>query len=210
MPTTPGNGSDANSRKLKELPGVIDEKKRVTDIARCCHLPTKLLDFPSAEQVVDGLKSCCIAHFACHGFTDHSDPSNSGLILQRQEGGRTEQDRLTAQRVSELDLKNVQVAYLSACSTAENKVARLWDEVIHVVSGFQVAGFPHVVGCLWPSVDRVCVGVASGFYSSLLQKGATGGGGREVASALREAVMAARATDMAMPLVWAPFVHYGA
>lgn len=41
------------------------------------------------------------------------------------------------------------------------------DEVIHVVSGFLAAGFPHVVGCLWPSNDRVCVEVARVFCSSL-------------------------------------------
>ena len=29
----------------------------------------------------------------------------------------------------------------------ENSAAWLSDEVIHVVSGFQVAGFPHVVAC---------------------------------------------------------------
>jgi CHAT domain-containing protein len=50
--------------------------------------------------------------------------------------------------VSELKLERVRIAYLSACSTAENKAARLRDEVIHIVSGFQVAGFAHVIGYL--------------------------------------------------------------
>jgi CHAT domain-containing protein len=51
----------------------------------------------------------------------------------------------------------------------------------HVVSGFQVAGFPHVVGCLWPAGDEECVEVARLFYSSVLQS---------LALALQEAVMA--------------------
>ncbi|KAH7114141.1 hypothetical protein B0J13DRAFT_460385, partial [Dactylonectria estremocensis] len=63
-----------------------------------------------------------------------------------------------------------QIAYLSACSTAENKAARLSDEVIHVVSGFQVAGFPHVVACLWPTGDSECVGVAKRFYFLVFQR----------------------------------------
>ncbi|KAK3934876.1 CHAT domain-containing protein [Diplogelasinospora grovesii] len=121
----------------------------------------------------------------------------------------TKQDRLTVRRVSELSLAGARLAYLSACSTVENKAARLADEVIHVVSGFQVAGFPHVVGCLWPSIDRVCVEVARRFYSSLGQ-GSQGWDDRAVASSLREAVMAVRATEMGMPLAWAQFVHYGA
>ena len=112
-------------------------------------------------------------------------------------------------RVLGLSLAYARIAYLSACSTAENKAARLSDEVIHVVSGFQVAGFPHVVGCLWPSNDRVCVEIASGFYGSLFRKG-TGWNGREVASAVWEAIMAVRELEMDMPLAWAQFVHFGA
>ena len=78
------------------------------------------------------------------------------------------------ERVSELNLRDARLAYLSACSTAENKAADLRDEGIHIVSGFQVAGFPHVVACLWPSIDRVCVEVATGFISHCLGKEAGG------------------------------------
>jgi CHAT domain len=211
MPTTPGNGHGLgqNSRKPSELPGVVEEKRWVVGAAGG-HLKIESLDLPSVGQVVDRLENCCIAHFACHGYTDHSDPSNSGLILQKCVGGQDEQDRLTVRRVSELRLKKARVAYLSACSTAENKAAQLSDEVIHVVSGFQMAGFPHVVGCLWPSIDAVCVEVASGFYSLMLGKELGGWVGRGVASALREAVLEVRAREMGSPLTWAPFVHYGA
>lgn len=91
---------------------------------------------------------------------------------------------------------------------AENKAARLADEVIHVVSGFQVAEFSHVVGCLWPSNDRVCVEVAGGFYTALLGQ-AEIHWGNEVAAKLRQAVMAVREKAINMPLNWAQFVHYG-
>lgn len=62
---------------------------------------------------------------------------------------------------------------------------------------------------MW-SNDRVCVEVASRFYSSLLGRGVAGWDGREVASALWEAVMTVRAAEMSMPPAWAQFVHYGA
>ncbi|KAH7109906.1 hypothetical protein B0J13DRAFT_662562 [Dactylonectria estremocensis] len=119
----------------------------------------------------------------------HPNPSNSGIILQKGTGpgGALEQDRLTVQRVSELRLRHAQIAYLSACSTAENKVARLSDEVIHV-----------------------CVEVAKGFYSLILQRNQSAINNNEVTSALQEAVMAVRAGDLSMPLNWAQFVHYGA
>jgi tetratricopeptide (TPR) repeat protein len=199
MPTTPGNAL------CPDLPGVEEERKQLVG-AVGDHLAITHLELPSVKEVAKSLQNCCIAHFACHGFTDHLDPSKSGLVLQNQ----GEEDRLTVQKVSELSLRNARMAYLSACSTAENKAARLSDEVIHVVSGFQVAGFPHVIGCLWPSIDRICVDVAGRFYLSLLE-GKTGcWDGREVASALRDAVMEVRKNELRMPLAWAQFVHFGA
>jgi hypothetical protein len=63
-----------------------------------------------------------------------------------------------------------------------------------------VAGFPHVVGCLWPLNDTMCVEVASRFYSSLFRQEELWWKSGEVALALREAVIAARADDISMPL----------
>ena len=149
--------------------------------------------------------------FACHGYTDHADPSNSGLVFQRYEDcEQPEQDIMTVRDISEANLEHARIAYLSACSTAENRVAQLADEVIHVVSGFQVAGFGHVIGCLWPSVDRVCVEVARGFYSSLFHQGGIRGDNRDVAIALHEGVKRVWVSDLKQPLNWAQFLHYGA
>jgi CHAT domain-containing protein len=109
------------------------------------------------------------------------------------------QDKLTVETISETNLPNAWLAYLSACSTAENKAKRLSDEVIHVASGFLVAGFPHVIGCLWPSNDRVCVEMAKEFYSSLLEWGSQWQD-ELMALALRKAVLKVRADNMEMPL----------
>jgi tetratricopeptide (TPR) repeat protein len=210
MPTTPRGRSEKNPPM--DLPGVTKERDEIIKAAHD-RITVVALNQPSVEQVLESLKVCRIAHFACHGTSDSLDPSNSGLILQKSsnEPGKVfEQDRLTARRVAELQLRYTQIAYLSACSTAENKAAQLSDEVIHVVSGFQVAGFPHVVGCLWPAGDLECVEVARRFYLSVLQQSWSASGNGEVASALQEAVMAVRAEDINMPLNWALFVHYGA
>ncbi|PNP82363.1 hypothetical protein FNYG_04298 [Fusarium nygamai] len=206
MPTTPKGPND--KRTPKNLPGVAEEMREILNLTRS-HMHTTVHTHPSVDQVMDDLKTCRIAHFACHGTSDYSDPSNSGLILQKSAGPdeAVEQDRFTVQRVSDLRLRYAQIAYLSACSTAENKAARLSDEVIHVVSGFQVAGFPHVVGCLWPAGDSECVEVSKRFYSLIMKQNQSAV--NDVASALREAVMAIRADDFSMPLNWAQFVHYG-
>lgn len=200
MTTTPG---------LPTLRGVEDEKETILKLLPA-YLQSDVQEHPSAKSIIRSLKHCSIAHFACHGLTNYTDPSKSGLVLQKQdENGSLVQDAMTVHDVSELKLHCARIAYLSACSTAENKVARLRDEVIHVVSGFQVAGFAHVVGCLWPSADAVCVDVARGFYGELFKKDAEIED-KDVAVALHEAVRAAREMDWDQPLKWAQFVHYGA
>ena len=88
--------------------------------------------------------------------------------------------------LSEINILHTQLAYLSA---------RLANEAIHVVSGFQVAGFPHVIGCLWLSVDRVYVEVARGFYASLVEQGVLRLESRGIAAALHISVIEERAKD---------------
>jgi CHAT domain-containing protein len=209
MPKTPKGANDKES--LGALEGVLKEKEMILSIVSPYVSPI-VCETPDTTIVLSHLEKCRIAHFACHGMSYPTDPSSSGLVLRRlAPDGTFEQDQLSVSRISHFRLRHVQIAYLSACSTAENKGARLRDEVIHIVSGFQVAGFPHVIGSLWSAGDDECVEVASGFYSSLFEhNGLSESGARQVAWALREAVMAVRAKDMDMPLNWAQFVHFGA
>jgi CHAT domain-containing protein len=200
MTTTPG---------LPTLRGVDGEKQAILK-SLPAHFKSEVLDHPSTHHILQILEHCSIAHFACHGLTDHTDPSKSGLVFQKQDkAGCLVQDAMTVHDVSELKLERARIAYLSACSTAENKAARLRDEVIHIVSGFQIAGFAHVVGCLWPSVDAVCVEVAKGFYGTLF-KADVEIEDKEVAMASHEAINAVREKEWDQPLKWAQFVHYGA
>ena len=223
MPSTPPNTTNHSPGNLEK---VGEEQAHIAATVNG-RMEVQHLDLPSVADVVGKLPSCTIAHFACHGSTDRADPSRSGLILQKRvhvasrdhalgDGEGEEeviQDRLTVQQISELNLQTARIAYLSACSTAQNEGEWLTDEVLHVVSGFQVAGFPHVVGCLWSSVDHICVRIASEFYRLLLQTTGdrnAGWGGDEVAKAVQAAVMALREEYFDMPLYWAQFVHYGA
>jgi CHAT domain-containing protein len=209
MPETPKAAKDR--AKFGKLPGVLQEKDQIIKMVSP-HVKTTVRIASNADDILNRLEHCQIAHFACHGTSDSTDPSNSALVLQRAGlNGMLEQDHLSVRRISHQGLRNAQIAYLAACSTAENKGARLRDEVIHVVSGFQVAGFPNVVGSLWSAGDGECVKVATRSYSSLFKHGGmSAAGGRRVAEALHGAVMAVRAGDMDMPLNWAQFVHFGA
>jgi hypothetical protein len=77
------------------------------------------------------------------------------------------------------------------------------------VSGFLVAGFPHVVGFLWCLSDEVCVELTRGFYSFLFGQEESAWQDKQMAAAVREAVMEVRAKHMKMPLNWVHFIHYG-
>lgn len=79
MPITPGIEPGLN-----RLPGVLDEKLSVIEILQ--HFTTvEEIEQPSVAAVIHSMEKCEIAHFACHGRTNHIDPSSSGLILQRKD-----------------------------------------------------------------------------------------------------------------------------
>jgi tetratricopeptide (TPR) repeat protein len=206
------------------LEGTEKEKAEVAD-ALGPSVSIESLEHPDAASTMAQLQTCDIAHFACHGITDPTDPSKSGLILQKAdtETGDLQQDILSVQAVSQTRPFQAEIAYLFASSTAQNKATGLSDEVLHVVSGFQVAGFRHVVGCLWPSDDTVSAEVAKSFYATLFQdravRGDNGAGideegddDRAVALALHKAVIKIKESEeyRNKPLSWAQYVHFGA
>ncbi|KAF2185927.1 TPR-like protein [Zopfia rhizophila CBS 207.26] len=194
MPKTPSAG---------DLPGTTAESSEVIAAMGLSLSKGLPMEHPNVASTLVQLQKCNIAHFACHGVSDPDDPSRSGLILQTV-GTDTEEPRQ--------DILSAEIAYLSACSTAQNRVVRLSDEVLHVVSGFQIAGFRHVVGCLWPSDDSVCIDVAKLFYSELFRNGTARYNDRAVALALHKAVVKVRESDnyCKRPLRWAQYVHFGA
>jgi tetratricopeptide (TPR) repeat protein len=215
MPTTPGADS---------LEGTEKEKAGVTE-ALGPTVAVESLESPDAASILAQLQMCDIAHFACHGISNPSDPSKSGLILQKAdtETGELQQDILSVQAVSRTRPMQAEIAYLSTCSTAQDAATRLSEEALHVISGFQVAGFRHVVGCLWPSDDTVSAEVAKSFYSTLFQdkvaRADDGAGNddrgdddRAVALALHKAVLKIRESEeyRNRPLSWAQYVHFGA
>ena len=207
MPETPHANSLPGSR-LEE-----DEVKAAMKPWPSISIET--LEHPDVESTMAKLQGCNVAHIACHGLSDLLDPSKSGLILRTTKNAIEEsrQDILSVRKISQAHLSQAGIAYLSACSTAQNQAIKLSDEVLHVVSGFQVAGFRHVIGCLWPSDDKVCVEVAKLFYSELGQdKDVWFNIDRTIALALHKTVVKVRENKeyRKRPLLWAQYVHFGA
>jgi hypothetical protein len=204
MPVTPGQ---------HELPGVTEEVKAV-----CAVLPSPVVlaephdggrqappdNLPTKANVLRYLPACTIAHFACHADSDAANPSRSLLMLHDYETAP-----LTVAALAPVDHDDLELTYLSACSTAFNAAAELADEAIHLTSAFQLAGSRHVIGTLWPANDRVALRVATAFYAGLRAEDGTINTDR-AAVALHEAIRATRDRWPQDPWLWAPYLHAGA
>jgi CHAT domain-containing protein len=188
MPHTPGAG---------DLPGAEAEadllRQRFGDraIVLAGHGATH-------EAVTRALPEAAWAHFACHGHSDLASPSNSCLLLDDHE-----QRPLTVTDVARLRLDDADLAFLSACSTASPS-GRLPDEAIHLASAFQLAGYRHVIGTLWPIRDREAVEYAKEVYQALTGIEATG-----AATALHAVTLKLRSRWLPTPSVWASHIHVG-
>ncbi|MGS2646644.1 CHAT domain-containing protein [Streptosporangium sp. LJ11] len=205
MPTTPGLPGDG---LLPQVPAEaamlrtrLPNPMLLTEPATPGDAPA---DLPTKNNVLAHLLDCAIVHFACHGYTDPSDPSASRLLLHDHHN-----DPLTVAGLAPVALDHAHLAYLSACSTAVTAAADLLDEAIHLSSAFQLAGFPHVIGTLWQIDDEVAVTVADAFYATL----ATAPGvleTRQAAHALHHAIRTIRDRYPITPSLWASHIHAGA
>lgn len=194
MPTTPGGYKS------------LDVAGEVTSIAKYSDslISINHLAQPNKEAVLNALKSCTIAHFACHGSINGIEPAKSALIV-----GRDTAERLTIADLDTVSHENAQIVYLSACSTAETQALELQHESIHLASAFQLSGFQHVIGTLWGADDGAAVQIASNFYRILLRDSYSSE--LSVAQALHDAVLCFRNTDNNYKAIslWAPFIHLG-
>ncbi|WP_061295505.1 CHAT domain-containing protein [Herbidospora cretacea] len=132
------------------------------------------------------------AHFACHGKVHPADPGRSALVLADGD--------LSAAEIIGMDI-DADVAYLSACSTAHGDLS-LADESLHLASAFQVAGFRHVIGTLWPVDDEAAYAFATAVYADL------DGRADRLATAAHHATRHIRARYR-LPLIWASHIHFG-
>lgn len=164
----------------------------------------EVLESPTVNDVVGKVKDCSMIHFACHGYMDTKEPLKSALLL-----GKANVEKLTLEHLQSLDHRLAQIAYLSACSTAEIGARDLIDESIHLASTFQLVGFRHVIGCMWGADDDAAVAVAAKFYGCLLQQNADIIS--SVPRALHRAILDLKARDGNCENIdlWAPFIHVG-
>ncbi|KAJ9105845.1 hypothetical protein QFC19_003415 [Naganishia cerealis] len=170
---------------------------------------------PYAADALDRLRETQIAHFACHGQSDLEMPSQSYLALLQRPSGDGDPpmlQRLTLAQLAQTDFQHACIVFLSACSTAQNRVQRLEDEVLHLASGFLVAGFRHAVASMWPVYATYSPDFARVFWETMMQEPTRAWEDRRVAEAVHKATSYVRDSldTNSRPLIWAPYVHWGA
>ncbi|KAF5626832.1 tetratricopeptide-like helical [Fusarium tjaetaba] len=167
------------------------------------HCKTRVLIAPDKAKTLSSLASCNVVFFGCHGQSMSTQPCKSYLQL-----GTNTDSHLTIQEIQGSRHQNAQLAYLSACSTANVSARHLVDEVVHIAGAFSLLGFQQVVGTFWEAKNSKARVVAKRFYEELM----LGDGEDEdcIARAYYTAVMELRASKIQDPLVWATFAHFGA
>ncbi|GAA1643701.1 CHAT domain-containing protein [Actinoplanes couchii] len=163
-----------------------------------------LVEDGDVEQVAAMLPDVALVHFACHYRVDPTDPDAGGLVLADGDGGT-----LTVGRVAKEHRPGAALAFLAACETVRGAEG-LSDEPIHAVSAFQLAGFRHVIGTLWPVHDSAAAQITEAFYTRLTRGGTVRPDPESAAEALHHAVRGQRARHAGRnPSMWAAHVHSG-
>jgi CHAT domain-containing protein len=186
QPTGKGGSAGASAREIDQISTVL------TGLRTLGH------ETATPQRVLAELPAARWVHFACHGVSDAEDPSASHLVLR---GGN-----LDVLEIARQDLPHAELAVLLACYTAHAE--RLPDEAIHLVSAFQVAGYPQVVGALWQADDTASARLAESFYRSLRPYG-SGLDARDAGRVLNHIVRDLRTRYARSPAVWAPYIHTG-
>jgi hypothetical protein len=208
MPVTPGLPPEA------KLPGVPAEVADIRDIlphpvilaepdADSSESLSGSAGVPTKARVLTLLPDFPIAHFACHGTCDPTDPSQSMLLLNDHQT-----EPFTVASLAPIKHDELQLVYLSACDTALSTGAGLLDEAIHLASAFLLAGSRHVIGTLWTINDAVAGQIAASFYHQLHDNGTLDP--ERAAAALHKAIRTVRDTFCEIPYLWAAHLHAGA
>ncbi|KAF1831603.1 hypothetical protein BDW02DRAFT_504857 [Decorospora gaudefroyi] len=186
--------------EIRDVKGILESAYKVIALG---NPREEFADKPSKKSVVTALHSCTIAHFACHGIADENDPLKSKLILcdwiERP---------LRVGLLMRMDLERCQLVNLSACDMAVNRDLLLREEGLHVAGAFQLAGVPNTIATMWPIIDAYAARVSSGLYTALAS-------GKNACSFSASAVelhfvLKKMSNEGLSPVIWGPYVHFGA
>ncbi|CBN56777.1 MULTISPECIES: CHAT domain-containing protein [Kamptonema] len=155
------------------------------------------------QEQIKGLQNPYIAHFACHGRFNFTNPRKSALILARVKRATDNVNLdditdLTLEEIFNLPLSKCSLVTLSACETGLTDIRDTTDEYIGLPSGFLSAGATSVISTLWVVDDVSTAILMIKFYELLLSESRS-----PVAIALRESQLWLRGASVQDLLDWA-------
>ncbi|KAF8432777.1 CHAT domain-containing protein [Boletus edulis BED1] len=133
-----GQASAGGETELLSVGAELDViRQRVDNLAAFTHVDGKE---SSISRVVEVLGKNEWVHLACHGLPNRTRPFESAFALH--------DGHFTIEQIMRCEPENPQFAYLSACHTTVGDEESP-DEVIHLASAMQFAGFRSVIGTMW-------------------------------------------------------------
>jgi CHAT domain-containing protein/tetratricopeptide (TPR) repeat protein len=200
------------------LPGTRREAAAIADSLKAVGAVVKL-DDDATEDVLKAAKSPRFLVLATHGSFRPIDPAAvrpgfafvdenpmlrgrlvfAGCNRARRPGEAGEDGTLFGIEVLGLDLRNTELALLSACETALGDV-HAGQAGAGLRQAFQLAGARGVVSTLWSVDDRAAADISSAFFTRV-----AAGDRHEVAlaAAIREQMAKRKTGDFAHPFYWA-------
>jgi len=189
-----GSTASSSADELIPLPGVAAEAEAV---AGGFHSVRVLTGEEATLSAVQGqLPGVAVFHFAGHSL---AAPAGRGLMLASPDDKTKAARLMDAAGVRHLRLQSLQLAVLSACSTASGNGGSGGFESI--TDAFLMAGVPHVVASRW-AVEQTG-GFVEDFYRNALS-------GQSVSEAVRGASLNMLANPRTShPYYWSAFAAYG-
>ncbi|KAF6745757.1 CHAT domain-containing protein [Ephemerocybe angulata] len=201
--------SQPNAPGAPPIPGTTKEIRAIAERAEKNGVRAKKLEGNeiSIEACLEEMKDFSSVHLACHGSQNAAEPLQSRFLFH--------QGSLELGTILKSNLKNADLAFLSACQTSTGQ-EKLADEAVHLAAGMLAAGYRRVIGTMWSIGDAPAQQVAITFYEYLFshRDGTSGAGfdGTHSAIALHHATEKLRLSlddSEHSFLTWIPFVHFG-
>ncbi|KAF6745766.1 CHAT domain-containing protein [Ephemerocybe angulata] len=198
-----------NAPGASPISGTTKEVRAISEKARESQIRMEKLEGSdmTVNACLEHMQKFSSIHLACHGSQNAAEPLRSRFLFH--------QGSLELGTILKSNLKNADLAFLSACQTSTGE-EKLSDEAVHLAAGMLAAGYRRVVGTMWSIGDQPAQDVAVKFYEHIFtQMKRTGGvafDGTHSAYALHDATQQLRLSlddSERSLLTWVPFVHFG-
>jgi CHAT domain-containing protein len=132
--------AEANAPGFSPLHNVVQEVNAVAKLfPSTASVINEIEAVPTADSVIDGLRTAHVLHLACHG-RQMPDPLKSHFVLR--------DTVLSIETLMKVELPSAVFAFLSACETAKGDRDQP-DQAVHLAASMLFCGFRSVVATMW-------------------------------------------------------------